>query len=188
MSSRIIPAFLFFACLHLLSCTTHKEPSAKVEDYDPVMKTLFRTDSGLFRGANLGMKTTEVKRMEQARKPDEEEQNYLSYSFAFRDTIQCSYYYNFEEEGLDEIGINIYRTKAPNLDWLFTNLKQYLTKKYGAPRQENNLLIWYVKDQGREGAEITLSDESKDYSYGELTITIFPFQSEVDPKAKEAKP
>ncbi|HXC06037.1 MAG TPA: hypothetical protein VNZ86_14870 [Bacteroidia bacterium] len=189
MSSRILLFFFAMLILAGMGCkTTPKEPTNKIEDYDPVMKSLLRTDSGLFRGANLGMNLSTVKALEKAMKPDEEENNYLSYGIAFKDTIQCSYYYNFETDGLDEIGINIYRTKAKELDWLFSSLKHYFTKKYGEPRQENNLLVWYVKNQGKEGAEITLGDESKDYSYGELTITIFPFQSEVDPTEKEAKP
>jgi hypothetical protein len=188
-----MPSRLYLLCiaglfLTLYACSSHREPGNKVEDYNPVMKSLFRTDSGLFRGANLGMKVAEIKALENNQKPDEEEANYLSYSLAFRDTFQCSYYYDFEENGMDEIGINIYRTKSKDFDWLFTNIKQYFTKKYGSPQLEKNLLVWYVKNQGKEGAQITLSDESRDYGYGELTLTIFPFQSQVDPKEKEATP
>ncbi|MFI5148484.1 MAG: hypothetical protein ACHQRM_02050 [Bacteroidia bacterium] len=186
------PRLVFFICslsgLAVWSCSTPKVPYNKVEDYNAVMKRLLLTDSGLFRGVNMGATPASVKATEKTMKPDEEEENYLSYSIAFPDTIQCAYYYDFDGGGLNEIGINIYRTKAKNFDWLFTSLKQYFTKKYGNPETEKALLVWYVKNQGKEGAQITLGDESADYGYGELTLTIFPFQSQVDPTEKEAKP
>jgi len=170
-----------------IACSSKKEPGSKVEEYSPVLKRIVRNDNGLFRGVNIGMGIEEVKKLENDLKPDDEAENYLSYSFAFNDTIQGNIYYNFEA-GLDEIGVDVFREKKKECDWLFIDFKNYFTKRYGAPREDNLLLIWYVKDQGKEGAEITLSDESKDYGYGKLTITIFPFQSEVNPGDKEAKP
>jgi hypothetical protein len=178
---------LLIIFLGFLACSSRKEPPAKTEDFSPVLKRIVRTEKGLFRGLNIGMGIAEVRGMENDQKPDDEAENYLSYSFAFNDTLQGNIYYNFED-GLDEIGVDIFREKKKECDWLFSDFKNYFTKRYGAPKEENLLLIWYVKDQGKEGAEITLSDESKDYGYGKLTLTIFPFQSEVNPGDKEVKP
>jgi hypothetical protein len=185
-------ALRFFSVLFLsfcifVSCSTKKEPTAKVEDYDETMKLIFRNDSGLFHGANLGMKTEAVKKLEKGLQPDEEEDYYLSYSFGKSDTLHGTWYYNFED-GLDEVGVDIFREKQKECDWLFIEIKNYFIKRYGQPRIENQLLIWFVKNQGKEGAQITLADESKDYGYGKLTLTFFPFVSEVDPKEKEANP
>ncbi len=175
--------------LILASCATKKEqePTAKVEDYDAVMKKIIRTDEGLFRGTNLGMPLDKVKSIEKDEKPVEEEDNYLSYDFAFKDTLQGNYYYSFEN-GLDEIGVDVYREKSKDCSWLLAELTTYFTKRYGAPASEEKLLIWHVQNQGKEGAQITLGDESADYGYGKLTLTLFPFQTEVDPTEKEAKP
>jgi hypothetical protein len=188
MKPRILIVFLIAAGV-FASCSPkkEKEPSAKVEDYDPVMKKILLSDAGLFRGTNIGMPLTQVKALEKGAVPSEEEDNYLSYDFAFKDTLQGSYYYSFEN-GLDEIGVDIYREKSKECLWLFTEMKTYFTKRYGDPKTEDHLLLWYVPNQGKEGAQITLSDESADYGYGKLTLTLFPFQSEVDPKDKEAKP
>jgi hypothetical protein len=154
---------------------------------DSVVCRIFGADTGLFRGVSLGMTLPQVKALEKGKKPDEEEVDYLSYSFGFKDTIQGNYYFNFEE-GLDEIGVDIFREKQKECNWLFSRLKNYFSQKYGPARSENQLLIWHVKNQGKEGAEVTLIDESLDYGYGKLTVTIFPFQTEVDPKEKEANP
>jgi len=175
--------------LLVLSACSHpkKEPSGKVADTNVVLKRILRTDTGLFRGISLGMELSQVKQLENEQKPDEEESNYLSYAFAFHDTLSGNYYYDFEE-GLDEIGVDIFREKAKECDWIFNELKEYYTRRYGQPTVENNMLLWYIPHQGKEGAEVSLQDESKDYGYGKLTITIFPFQSEVDPKEKEVMP
>ncbi len=178
---------LFLVLSACLACGAKKEPGAKVEEYGQVLKRIIKSDKGLFRGADIGMGLKEIKGIENDQKPDEEAENYLSYSFGFKDSLQGNIYYNFEK-GLDEIGVDIFREKSKDCDWLFIDFKNYFTKKYGPPKIDNQLLIWYVKDQGKEGAEISLADESRDYGYGKLTITIFPFQSEVDPGEKEAKP
>jgi hypothetical protein len=178
---------LFLILSGFIACTPKKEPAVKVEELSQVLKRIVKSDNGLFRGANIGMGITEVKGIESDQKPDEEAENYLSYSFGFKDSLQGNIYYNFEN-GLDEIGVDVFREKSKECDWLFADFKNYFTKRYGVPKVDNQLLIWYVKDQGKEGAEISLADESKDYGYGKLTITIFPFQSEVDPGEKEAKP
>jgi hypothetical protein len=182
---KIIVIFLLLS--GFFACSPSKEPGLKAEDYGQVLKRIVGNDKGLFRGLNLGISLKQVKDQEAEQKPDDEASDYLSYSFGFADTLQGNIYYNFEN-GLDEIGVDVFRTKKKECDWLFTQFKNYFTKRYGPPREDNLLLIWYVKDQGKEGAEISLSDESKDYGYGKLTITIFPFQSEVDPEDKEAKP
>jgi hypothetical protein len=188
MSVKNLPLLLFFV-ICFLSChpTKDKLPGGKVEDYNPAMKKIIRSDSGVFRQVNLNMSLAAVKALEKNLKPDEEEDNYLAYSFAFSDTLVGNYYYDFDE-GLDEVGIDIFREKSTDCDWLFASFKNYYTKRYGIPHEENNMLIWSVPNQGKEGAEITLQDESRDYGYGKLTITIFPFQSEVDPRQKEENP
>jgi hypothetical protein len=133
------------------------------------------------------MSVEEVKGVEKEQKTEEEETDYLFYSLDFKDTLKANYYYSFDE-GLDEIGVDVFREKSKDIDWLFNQLKTYYTKHYGSPKEESGLLIWYVKNQGKEGAEITLSDESGDYGYGKLTLTFFPFQTAVDPKAKDKNP
>jgi hypothetical protein len=183
----ILSVSLFLFLFLFLSCSPKKAPTGKVEDYNIVLKTIIRTDSGLFRGVNLGMEPGNVKVKEENKRPQDDEVNYLSYAFAFSDSLTGNYYYDFDE-GLDEIGVDIYREKAKDCDWLFTDLKNYYTRRYGQPKTENNMLLWYIPNQGKEGAEVSLQDESKDYGYGKLTITIFPFQSEVDPKDKEVQP
>jgi hypothetical protein len=178
---------LFILVSLFLSCSPKKAPTGKVEDYTVVLRTIIRTDSGLFRGVNLGMEPGKVKLQEQNKRPQEDEENYLSYAFAFGDSLSGNYYYDFDK-GVEEIGVDIYREKAKECDWLFNDLKNYYTCRYGQPKTENNILLWYISKQGKEGAQVTLQDESKDYLYGKLTITIFPFQSEVDPKEKEVQP
>ncbi|HEV7231366.1 MAG TPA: hypothetical protein VGO45_08570, partial [Bacteroidia bacterium] len=167
--------FCLFACAIFAACQGKKEiPSAsEAPSYtDSVIVRIFGSDTGLFRGVSLGMTLPQVKTLQKG-KPEEEEEDYLSYSFGFKDTLQGNYYYNFEE-GLDEIGIDIYREKQKECNWIFDRLKTYFTKKYGPFRSENRLLIWHVNNQGKEGAEVTLADESLDYGYGKLTVTIFP--------------
>jgi hypothetical protein len=163
-----------------------KSPVVKeVATEDPVITCIFGSRSALFREVNLGMTVEAVKGSQKEISPEEEGADYLSYRFAFSDTLQGNYYFSFDN-GLEEIGVDIFREKQKNCSWLFQRLKKYFTTKYGNMRQENELLIWHADKQGKEGAEITLADESADYGYGKLTITIFPFESSVDPKEKEA--
>jgi hypothetical protein len=167
------------------SDTGHGSVSKEAAAEDPVINRIFGVPSSLFREASLGMSVETVKAGQKNFRPEEEETNYLSYNFTFADTLRGSYYFSFED-GLDEIGVDIFREKQKDCNWLYEKLKKYFTAKYGPLRQENELMIWHAEKQGKEGAEITLADESSDYGYGKLTITIFPFESSVDPKEKEA--
>ena len=175
---------LSMICLHSCTESQVKSPQQNAQNPDPVVNSLWGDGTGLFRGVNLAMSVSEVKASQKKQIPEEEEEDYLSYGFAYSDTLEGSYYFSFEN-GLEEIGIDIYREKNHDCKWLYGLLKIYLNTRFGSPSDENNLLVWHADKQGKEGAEITLADESAEYGYGKLTITIFPFESSVDPRDKD---
>jgi hypothetical protein len=170
---------LFITCFLLVtisSCTTKSK--SKLAEYHPVLEKIVRSETGAFRGFNLGDRLDSVKLKESAQ-PVEVDEGYLYYEYKIDDTTgSYSISYNFDDTGLNEIQSDIFITNANNTDQLFNSFKSYFDDHYGDSEMDMGYNVWTVKSQKYGDVKINLSDESTalttDHAPGKISIWIYP--------------
>lgn len=169
--------FVVFICLLLAisSCTKQK---SKLAEYGPELEKIMRSETGAFRGYNLGDQLDSVKAKEIAT-PVEIDEGYLYYEYKIDDTTgSYSISYNFDETGLNEIQSDIFINKAENADKLYDSFKSYFDAHYGDSEINMGYNIWTVKSENYGDVKINLSDESADLTVdkgpSKISIWIYP--------------
>lgn len=169
----IVTCFLIVA---VCSCKTSTK--SKLAEYHPVLEKVIRSETGAFRGFNLGDGIDSVKRNE-PEQPVEADQGYLYYEYKIDDTIgSYSISYNFDEKGLNEIQSDIFITNANNTEQVFNAFKSYFDEHYGSSELDMGYNVWTVKSQKYGDVKINLSDESAslttDHAPGKISVWIYP--------------
>lgn len=167
-----LPSFLLIInSLLIASCSSF---SNSKEESD-VLKSILGKEENLLRGIDLGYTPQQVKKLEKTGLT-EDSGDYLFYEF-YLDSSQThptSYTvsYSFENDLLYEMRVDIYLANAEEAQKIAENLKQHFTKRFQAPI-EKSMLVWSIqKDQSSSKSLIELEDESIDYPYGKLSLTI----------------
>lgn len=171
-SSFIVACFLII----VISCKTSTK--SKLATYHPVLEKIIRSETGAFRGFNLGDHIDSVKHSE-PEQPVEADEGYLYYEYKIDDTTgSYSISYNFDEKGLNEIQSDIFITNANNTEQLFNAFKSYFDTHYGSSELNMGYSVWTVKSENYGDVKINLSDESAslttDHAPGKISIWIYP--------------
>ncbi|MEO6903168.1 MAG: hypothetical protein ABI315_08440 [Bacteroidia bacterium] len=168
---------VLFICfiLAISSCTKQK---SKLAEYGSTVEKIMRSETGAFRGYNLGDQLDSVKAKETAT-PVEIDEGYLYYEYKIDDTTgSYSISYNFDETGLNEIQSDIFINNADNADKLYDSFKSYFDAHYGESEVNMGYNIWTVKSEKYGDVKINLSDESADLtvdkSPSKISIWIYP--------------
>ncbi len=171
---RIVVVALFVVA----SCNSEKKQTM-LGNYSDLLAALFQSDEGLFRGIELGMTQADVKTHLDPKKITEEAADYLLIEDSLSNNRHYTFDCTFDEKGLREIRTDVFLYDQENADSLFAEVKNYFTKKYGAPAQARDGFFWLV-DHPKRPAKIALVDETDFYMYGKLSITFF--DREIDPE------
>ncbi|MFL5764789.1 MAG: hypothetical protein ACJ77K_12670 [Bacteroidia bacterium] len=181
-SARISSAFknhsrsLAIAAMAALMITSCTKPESKLAKYGPEVEAVMRTDSGAFRGVNLGDKLDSVQKRE-AVAATEADSGYLYYEFKL-DSNSYNVSYNFDENGLNEIRSDVYVKNPANTDRIFNAFKKYFDDHFGPSETHGGYTVWSVRSEKFGDVKINLSDESLDLtvpnSPGKLSIWIYP--------------
>lgn len=175
-------AFLlsFGAGIYLASCSSDPEPdNSLVGQFKGVLPALVQNDSNLFHGIALGMNKEEVKKF--VLKTDSlavEDQEYLQYEGRLGPGQEYIYDCLFDDKGLRDLTIDIFLKNDKNAHVLFTDFRNYFTKKYGPPTDSIMFWSWEVKS-GSRPAIIDLIEE-EDWGYGKLQIAMYDRDFEPD--------
>ncbi|MCC6691404.1 MAG: hypothetical protein IT235_07715 [Bacteroidia bacterium] len=155
----------------LASCSCEKSPLA---EYGESFEQLMRTDSGLFRGMDLGLTKEQIKTIEPNGLKEEDNNdgvNYLFYELNLDSVTTYTLAYYLPNNRLNSIEADIYLLNEPEAADLFAVFKKYFEKKYGQALVDGDFYFWTAI--GRMGkTRIALADESPTYKRGKLTLVI----------------
>jgi hypothetical protein len=163
-----------FAALQF-SCGSDK-PSG-LSEYGPVFESVMRTDSGAFRGFELGTPMDTVMAREPAQ-PAEVDDLYLYYEYSLPDGAgSYDLSYDFDENGLIEINSDIFLRDPAMTEAALAGFKKYFDKIYGASENHGGFNVWTVRSESFGKVRINLSDSSAelsaDGSPGKLSLWIY---------------
>ena len=159
--------FPFFSC----SDDTPKQDPKLVPFGYPVAEIL-QTDSAVFRGVTLGLKIGDVLKKIGKNNLTEQQVDYLFYEDSLSGKASFTYEFSFNAEGLYEMHVDIYGRDSTNAQTMTKRFENYFTSKYGEPDYFNDLLIWTIKSPKYE-AELVLTDQSAEYTYGKIAISVY---------------
>lgn len=158
---------LFATCYLIASC------SSVTSDEKKLIDVIVKSESGLFRGLDLGINPSEVKTSESIGLT-EEAPDYLFYEFAIDTATNYTVSYTFEENVLNEIQADIYVANDSVAKNLSDSFIKYLSKKYQDPVTENNGIWMWTTLYNKMPIRIELRDESADYDHvGKVALVVY---------------
>ena len=167
-------AFPVLIILLMAGCDTKKSPLA---EYGSFFENVMRSEDGVFRGFNLGVKLDSVLKNESS-KAIEADENYLYYEFQTDTTGTYNVAYTFNEGSLSEIQSDLFINNQTNTDAVFNAFKTYFDEHYGPSQTDKGYTVWSVKSDLFKEVKINLSNESADFSIpnspGKVSILIYP--------------
>lgn len=173
------PALFLMLIIVFAGACSH--PESKLKKYGPEVESVLRSDSGAFRGFNLGEKMDSVIAHEGSKAQDADE-GFLYYEYKLDSSNSFNISYNFDETGLSEIQSDIYIHNPANTDKVFDSFKSFFDDHYGASENHGGYTVWTVKSEKYGIVRINLSDESEDLtvpnSPGKLSLWIYPDQNQ----------
>jgi hypothetical protein len=128
--------------------------------------------NGHFRGMSIGMPMDSVLTRDNDylfRKTPRE----LNYSIPFS-PVDSTYFdvaYVFEHKKLYEIHVDVFLADQRDIDSLFVDFTQLLTRRYGQGSEKTNYAFWIQEENGSE-IEITLRNVSAEFKRPLLSLTI----------------
>lgn len=169
---NILPLAIFIGFLS--SCS---EPKSVLSKYGPELEGVMRTESGTFRGFDLGTKQDTILAKESG-KPSEFDEGYLYYEFDLPDSNSYNISYNFDDKGLNEIQSEVYIKNPIHTEKVFDSFKTYFDDHFGKSETHQGFTVWTVKSDKFGDVRINLSDESEDLtipeSPGKIALWIYP--------------
>lgn len=168
------------AGIYLSSCSSEPEPKNDiVSQFNGILPVLMKNDTNLFHGIALGMNKAEVKKLALATDSlGMEENDYLQFEGRLGPGQEYIYDCLFDDKGLNDMTLDIFLKNEKNAHVLFTDFRNYFTRKYGQPTDSIMFWSWDV-NTGKRPAVIDLIEE-EDWGYGKLQISIYDREFEPD--------
>ena len=148
-----------------------EHPFRGMPESGTIIEKIMKSDSGIFRGTELCMSLEKVKSKETI-PPSEEDSLYLYYEVALDSANSLTVAYDFDEKGLKEIQADIFLKNENQFNDLLKKFKIYFHNKYGEGENANGFWVWTIKEKQRN-IQIALSDESTDYQYSKLSLSVY---------------
>lgn len=163
--SLVIIALLSYA---LFSCN---EAPAETNDVETIIKSV---EGGDFRGNELGDDIQKVMAREQRNivydMPDELT---CRIPLSIKDSTFYEITYNFNDEGLYVIDLDVFPKSSGAVTELFNEFKTYYDKRYGKSTVDEGYTTWFAQSNRDTDVEITMIDESVEKKRPYLTITFY---------------
>lgn len=170
MSKHLLLGFFAVFVVMLSAC------SKRIE-----LKEIIKTEKGNFRGINIDDSPEKVLSMEDSTKlADSNRGNtYLYYDIPMKkkgttkNANSFTVAYNFEDEKLYEIQVDIYIEDQGDCQYIYEGLIDLFSRKYGPSTQDEDYLVWNTSTKDGDNISYELVDESSQYKSGKLSLTIF---------------
>jgi hypothetical protein len=172
----------------LAGCSSEPSPKKEiVSQFTGIVPRVMDNDDGIFHGIELGMTSEEVKKkvLPGDSLSTSTENEYLFFEAKIDSANEYTYECSFDAKGLNAVTLMIYQKKESSAAQLFTDFKNYFTKKYGTPYDAGFGYIWEVP-AGKRPAKITLREESEEYLYGVVSVEFYDRSFEPRPPARDS--
>lgn len=162
--------------LFVASCGNRTQPTAPVVTVKPSVFNLALKDSlGLIRGTDLGEEFAVVEQMEYDSALVVKSKFNLVYDYNLGNDNAINVKYIFAGTSVRLIELNITMNSELQADSVANDFKKYYTGRYGEPLQQMGVYVWKAPTAMADSeAFIELKDESAEYGFGKVNITIFP--------------
>jgi hypothetical protein len=152
-------------CLLVFSCSNEpKEPEIVVKE--PVLKgfhvsldSIIRKKEGTIHGFELGDSAKAVRAYEQI-KPEEEDSDYVLFSYPIDSLSAYTIAYTFVKDTLDEAEVQITCKSIDAGTLILNSLKQYYSEKYAVPLLDKGVYVFNCFDSRKKNFKISLADNS----------------------------
>lgn len=161
---------LFSACGNN-SSTASQSQTAELTIFDHALKDTL----GLIRGADLGEEFEVVEQMEYDSALVVKSKFNLVYDYNLGNDNSINVKYIFAGTTVRLIEMNLLLNSEVQADSVATDFINYYSKRFGEPSQQMGIYVWKAETMlPNNDAYIELKDESAEYGFGKLNITIFP--------------
>lgn len=148
----------------LVACTQKK---------NPYFDTLLKSETGFFRGAEIGNSISEIKQLENSEYLIDDMHDYLYFDYKLDMGNSYTISYDFSDNKLYEIELAAYFDKIEDANQLFKDFSAYFNKIHGKGKVEDDgYTSWRTKNK-KTGAniEIAMVNDSQDYGYISILIS-----------------
>lgn len=164
---RILSVLLIFI---LASC----EPPPSGEQ--PIDHILGVKDSGLFRGLDVGASRNAVAAKEAEhivhQMPDELT---CRIPLDLKDSAFYDITYNFDEEGLRVIELDIFPASNPVKQDLYNNFKAHYDRRFGQSSEDDGFTMWTTRSHRGTAIEVSMVDESAEIGRPYLSVNFYEY-------------
>ncbi len=158
------------------SSCSNPESKSKLAVYGTVLENVMRTDTGAFRGFNLGDQLDSVQTKETGKPVKTDAELYYEYKLDSANSFNVRY--TFDETGLSEVHSDIFINNPDHTDEIFNHFKTYFDQHYGASESHKGFTVWTIRSEKYDVVRINLSDESSDFTVdkapGKISLWIYP--------------
>lgn len=145
------------------------------------LKEIIKTEQGHFRGINIDDSPEKVLSIEDSTKLADRNRvnSYLYYDIPMKkkgttkNANSFTIAYNFEDEKLYEIQVDIYIEDQSDCEHIYEGLIDLFERKYGPHTKDEDYLVWNTRTSEGDNISYELVDESSQYKSGKLSLTIF---------------
>ncbi|MEO0403839.1 MAG: hypothetical protein AAF193_03110 [Bacteroidota bacterium] len=144
------------------------------QDTPPENSILESVGGGDVRGSSIGDQIEEVLRRESENvvhnMPDEIT---CRIPLNMKDSTYYDITYNFNEQGLYVIELDIFPKSEADTKALFGEFKKYYDQRYGKSSAEDGFTTWFAQSHQGTDVEITMIDESKEMNKPYLAVSFY---------------
>lgn len=145
--------------------------SCKTDENEALFKKLTKTNNGILRGFETGEEYNEVLSEEKNYTHIEKGNDYLYYDFDLGNEESYTLTYNFYQNKLYEITLDLYLNKSADAKEIFNQFKKHFSDKFGEFQvAKDGYTVWTTTNALSHKVEIAIKENSD--SYGFFTITI----------------
>lgn len=172
---KLYNVFLTFATAAILVSCGSGNPGKQAEPVAPVslFQTVLKDSAGLLRGADLGDNADVIRQMEYDSALVVSNKYTLIYDYKLPEERALNLKYTFGGNSLQKIEMDVFLATESQADSLTRDFAAYYDKKYGEARQQMGIYVWTAASQTGANARIEMKDESAEYGYGKLNITVY---------------
>lgn len=160
----------------LLSSCGSKAPITPPKSADlTIFEHALKDSLGLIRGADLGEEYDVVEQLEYDSALVVKSKFNLVYDYNLGDDNSINVKYIFAGTAVRLIEMNLLLGSEIMADSVATDFINYYSKRFGQPAQQMGVYVWKAETMlPNSDAYIELKDETAEYGFGKLNITIFP--------------
>jgi hypothetical protein len=141
------------------------------EEKKTLFEKLLKEKEGILRGFETGETYDEVLSAEKNYTNIEKGNDYIYYDFDLGNEESYTLTYNFYQDKLYEITMDVYLNSQNTARQLFNEFKNHYNQKFGeGVLSKDGYTTWYTQNKLSQKVEIAIKENSE--SYGFFTITI----------------